>query len=221
MSTRKHARLGRVTATAVALAAALVACGNDDGAATPATAPRTSESAASAATSADTTSPPVVTTTATDPPTATAPTTESPAEDVELPTARSEIVPTPGDLPNGVYRFTQTVDDLKTADPDGSFAASDEFIGEYTLVDGTSELRYFNIDGTPMQGEPPDTGGVYEVRGDLIIFAAPPERSMPGTNGINLLRWSLDDDTLTLEQVDDNALDADFIAQWIRVGDAP
>ena len=63
-----------------------------------------------------------------------------------------------GDLPNGVYRFTQTVDALLAADPSGSYAANDEFIGEYVLTDGISELHYFNMDGTPMAGEPPDTG---------------------------------------------------------------
>jgi hypothetical protein len=54
-----------------------------------------------------------------------------------------------------------------------------------------------------------------------MIFATPPERAIPGTNGIVLLRWSLDGDTLTLEQIDDGRRDADFMAPWIRVGDAP
>lgn len=141
--------------------------------------------------------------------------------ELSLPTARSEITPTAGDLPNGVYRFTQTVDDLLVADPGGSYLPSDEFIGEFVLKDGTSEIRYFNIDGTPMAGEPPDTGGTYQVHGDVMVFATPPERAMPGTNGIYLLRWSLDGDTLTLEQIDTGKVDADFIAPWTRVGDAP
>ena len=105
--------------------------------------------------------------------------------------ARSEIVPTAGDLPSGVYRFTQTVDDLLAADPEGSYSPADEMIGEFVLDQGRSEIRYFNIDGSPMQGEPPDTGGVYQVDGDVVIFATPPERSLPGTNGILLLRWRL------------------------------
>jgi hypothetical protein len=62
---------------------------------------------------------------------------------------------------------------------------------------------------------------VYQVVGDVIIFALPPDRAMPGTSGINLLRWRLDGDTLTLTQLDDHPVDPDFLAPWIRVGDVP
>ena len=127
----------------------------------------------------------------------------------------------PEDLPSGVYRFTQTVDDLLAADPEGSYSPADEMIGEFVLDQGRSEIRYFNIDGSPMQGEPPDTGGVYQVDGDVVIFATPPERSLPGTNGILLLRWRFDGDTLRFEQIDGNKVDADFTVPWTRVGDAP
>jgi hypothetical protein len=78
-----------------------------------------------------------------------------------LPTKRSDIVPTAGDLPNGVYRFTQTREIL---DAVGAPATDEPFIGEFVLKDGTAELRYFNIDSSPMAGEPPDTGGSTRCR---------------------------------------------------------
>ena len=124
------------------------------------------------------------------------------ASELVLPTKRSDIVPTSGDLPNGVYRFTETLKILQAVEPDEQHTKADEFIGEYVLKDGTADLRFFGMDGTPDDGVP-DRGGVYQVVGDLIIFAQPPNRSLPGTNGIHLLRWSLEGDTLTLEQIDD------------------
>ena len=137
-----------------------------------------------------------------------------------LPTKRSDIVPTTGDLPDGVYRFTQTLDVLQAVEPNEGHTKADEFIGEYVLKGGTVDLRFYGMDGQPLEG-PGDTGGVYQVVGDLIIFAQPPNRSTPGTNGIHLLRWSLEGDTLRLEQVDDKRRDPDFAAPLIRVGDAP
>lgn len=139
---------------------------------------------------------------------------------VTLPDRRDAIVPTPGELPNGVYRFTHTIAALESIDPDGDWTAADEMIGEFVLADGTSEIRYYDLGGSPMPGEPPDTGGTYQVIGDLVIFATPPERSLPGTDGIHLLRWSFDDGTLTFEQVDGKPRDADFGVPWIRVADA-
>jgi len=137
-----------------------------------------------------------------------------------LPTKRSDIVPTSGDLPDGVYRFTQTLELLQEIEPQLEHTKADEFIGEYVLKGGTADLRYYYMDGVPLDG-PGDRGGVYQVVGDLIIFAQPPNRSLPGTNGIHLLRWSLEGDTLTLEQIDDKRRDPDFAAPMIRVGDAP
>lgn len=137
---------------------------------------------------------------------------------LQLPARRSDVVPTPGDLRDGVYRFTQTEDSL---DETGAPSSDESFIGEWVLRDGHAELHYFELDGTPMAGEPADTGGVYQVDGDLMIFATPPERAIPGTSGIYLLRWSMDDDTLTLTQIDDGRRDADFAVPWVRVGDAP
>jgi TRAP-type C4-dicarboxylate transport system substrate-binding protein len=136
-----------------------------------------------------------------------------------LPTKRSDIVPSTGDLPNGIYRFTETLEILDAVEPDVEHTEADEFVGEFVLKDGTIELRYYGLDGRSLG--PPDTGGVYQVVGDLIVFAQPPNRSLPGTNGIHLLRWSLEGDTLTLEQVDDKRRDPDFVAPMIRVGDAP
>ena len=137
---------------------------------------------------------------------------------LELPAKRSDIVPTPGDLPDGVYRFTETEESLAAtnAPPD-----DEPFIGEFVLSGGMAELHYFELDGSPQAGEPPDDGGVYQVEGDLMVFATPPQRAIPGTTGIYLLRWSLDGDTLTLTQIDDRRRDADFAVPWLRVGDAP
>ena len=135
-----------------------------------------------------------------------------------LPTSRSDIVPTPGDLPDGVYRFTET---LEALDATNAPSQDEPLIGEWLLRGGHAELRYFYLDGTPQAGEPPDVGGVYQVVDDLMIFATPPERAIPGTSGIYLLRWSLDGDTLTLTQMDDGRRDADFAVPWVRVGDAP
>jgi hypothetical protein len=137
-----------------------------------------------------------------------------------LPTKRSDIVPTAGDLPDGVYRFTQTLEVLQAVEPTQGHTKADEFIGEYVLKGGTVSLRFYDMDGQPLAG-PGDTGGVYQVVGDLIIFAQPPNRSTPRTNGIHLLRWSLEGDTLRLEQVDGKRLDPDFASPLIRVGDAP
>jgi len=141
------------------------------------------------------------------------------ATELVLPTKRSDIVPTSGDLPNGVYRFTETLEILEAVEPDLPHTKADEFIGEFVLKDGTVELNYYGLDGHSLGL--PDTGGVYQVVGDRMIFAQPPKRSLPGTNGIHLLRWSLDGDTLTLEQIDDKRRDPDFVAPMIRVGDAP
>jgi TRAP-type C4-dicarboxylate transport system substrate-binding protein len=138
-----------------------------------------------------------------------------------LPTKRSDVIPTPGDLPDGVYRFTETVAVLDAAEPNKSHTKADEFIGEFVLSAGTSEIRYFAMDGSPQPGEPPDTGGTYQVKGDLVIFATPPQRAIPGTSGINLLRWAMNGDTLTFTQLDDHTVDPDFSVPWIRVGDAP
>lgn len=54
-----------------------------------------------------------------------------------------------------------------------------------------------------------------------MIFATPPERAIPGTTGIVLVRWEFDGDTLTLAQIDGGTVDAYFIAPWVRVGDVP
>lgn len=143
------------------------------------------------------------------------------ASSTVLPTKRSDVIPTAGALPDGVYRFTETVADLDAAEPGKVHAKTDEFIGEYVLSAGTSQIRYFTIDGSPQPGEPPSTGGTYQVKGDLVIFAVPPLRAIPGTSGINLLRWAMDGDTLTLTQIDDHPVDSDFSVPWIRVGDAP
>lgn len=144
---------------------------------------------------------------------------EDDAPGVTLPTKRSEISAITGDLPNGVYRFTETLEILQAVEPNLEHTKADEFIGEYVLKDGTVELRFYDLDGRSLG--PPDRGGAYQVVGDLIIFAQPPNRSLPGTNGIHLLRWSMKGDTLTLEQVDDKRRDPDFVAPMIRVGDAP
>lgn len=136
-----------------------------------------------------------------------------------VPAKRSDIVPDPGNLPDGVYRFTQTQEAL---DATGAPPDDRPFIGEFWLQGGHAELRYFELDGSPEAGEPPDTGGLYAVVGDdLLIFATPPERAIPGTTGIYLLRWQLDGDTLTLTQIDEGRPDADFYVPWIRVGDVP
>jgi hypothetical protein len=147
--------------------------------------------------------------------------TQPDAATMVLPTKRSDVIPTPGALPDGVYRFTETVAVLDAAEPDKKHTKDDEFIGEFVLSAGTSEIRYFAIDGSPQPGEPPNTGGTYQVKGDLVIFATPPQRAIPGTSGINLLRWTMNGDTLTLTQLDDHTVDADFTVPWIRVGDAP
>jgi hypothetical protein len=137
---------------------------------------------------------------------------------LQLPAKRSDIVPTPGDLPDGVYRFTETAEAIvAVGEPPGDGG----FIGEFVLRGGMAELHYFELDGSPMAGEPPDDGGMYQVEGDLMIFATPPQRAIPGTTGIYLLRWELDGDTLTLTQIDDRRRDADFTVPWLRVGDAP
>lgn len=137
---------------------------------------------------------------------------------LQLPARRSDVVSTPGDLPDGVYRFTQTEDSLFET---GAPSSDEPFIGEWILRDGRAEIHYFELDGTPMTGEPADTGGVYQVDGDLMIFATPPERAIPGTSGMYLLRWSMDNHTLALTQIDDGRRDADFAVPWVRVGDAP
>jgi len=144
-----------------------------------------------------------------------------PASDagLTLPTKRSDIVPTTGDLPNGVYRFTETLEILQAVEPNEEHTKDDEFIGEFVLKDGTVELWFFGPDGESLGS--PDTGGLYQVAGDVMVFAQPPNRSLPGTNGIHLLRWSLEGDTLTLVQIDDKRRDPDFVAPMIRVGDAP
>ena len=141
----------------------------------------------------------------------------APAAPLAIPARRADVEPTPGDVPDGVYRFVVTPEAIAAT------GAPDEgaFVGEWILRAGHAELHYFELDGTPMDGEPPDLGGTYQVQGDTMVFATPPERAMPGTSGMYLLRWTMDDDTLLLTQLDDGRHDVDFAVPWVRVGEAP
>ncbi|MEP7114180.1 MAG: hypothetical protein ABI862_13020 [Ilumatobacteraceae bacterium] len=135
-----------------------------------------------------------------------------------LPTQRSDVTPEAGDLPNGTYRVTFTAAQLDVVEPDRSpHKQSDGGTLEFYLKDGTYTLRGFD-DGKPQSLSPP---GVYHVDGDNVIFVLPSDSGVPGTNGINLHRWTFENDILTLTQIDGKPRDGWFAFPWIRVGDAP
>lgn len=115
------------------------------------------------------------------------PATVAPGSGQEIPTSRADVVPRAGDLPNGSYRVQLDPAVLDEIDGCCHGPESREFV-ELHLHDGTFEVEVRSPDGVL---QVTNTGGVYQVDGSRMVVAQGPDGIIPGTNGINVFKWTL------------------------------
>jgi TRAP-type C4-dicarboxylate transport system substrate-binding protein len=129
---------------------------------------------------------------------------------IQAPTA-AEIVPDGGALPDGIYRFEQTADYLRTFTTDASFI--DAQAGTYTAKLSDGHWTFDSVTAT--SPTPYHEEGVYQVKDNVLYWNWVSPVVVP-------LRWSTDDDgTLHFEAVGGNYFE-DLVAfgiPWTRIGD--
>ena len=128
---------------------------------------------------------------------------------------RWRVLPSPGDLPPGVYRAEIT------GGQSAAISGKPEDFGvavfNWTISGGHWHVN-FSFDGDT----PEETSDVYAAVGDEVTFRIALDNKIPRTPGVNRFTWSMDPDgTLHLLQIDDELRDVWFAVPWIRVGDAP
>lgn len=127
---------------------------------------------------------------------------------------RDAVQPAAGPFPGGTYRSELT--GAESASVTGQPADFQLRVFTWTLARGHWTVSIVT------DGVSPETlGDVYAATGQELTIRLPEDWRIPGTPGVNRLRWTRDaDGTIRLEQVDDARRDDSFISPWTRIGDA-
>jgi hypothetical protein len=131
-----------------------------------------------------------------------------------VPTARQEVTPDGGDLPNGTYRAEFSAEDLDRLEPDIVHDFADGGAIELTLRDGNYTAQGFLPSGKKDGNSFTD---YYQVIGNSIVWVLPQSVQVPNSDGIYVFEWSLDGDTLTFTQVDGKHRDPWFVVPYTKV----
>jgi hypothetical protein len=128
---------------------------------------------------------------------------------------RAAVVPTAGDLPDGVYTETLTRDDYKRL-------ADIDLDHQQDVITWTLKGGQWSVAISPDGKAPDETADVYDVDGSTMTFRLPLDWKVPRTPGVNTLTWSVDAaGTLRFSQTDPYVVEPAFGKPWTRVSDAP
>jgi TRAP-type C4-dicarboxylate transport system substrate-binding protein len=131
-----------------------------------------------------------------------------------VPWQRIEAFPAAQPLPEGVYRWEITEDELLAAGVDPGDAYTNDGLSTFTVRDG----RWLHhVDGP---ADPPDCGGPYEVRGSRIAFLVDPDECDVVIDLVFSGRWEAIDDGIRFTSIQPaDAFNEVFWSRpWLRIG---